>query len=237
MSGGVHTGHRERLRERFLRDGLDRLEDHVVLELLLCYAIPRRDVNQLAHELLNRFGSLSGVLDAEVSALRQVPGVGENAATLLALVPALCRRYQIDRSKTSKRLRLDETAKAGAFFLPYFYGAREEKVYAAYLDEHLRFISCAEAFQGGLSHAQLSIRKLVEAAISQRAACIILAHNHPGGVAMPSVEDREATMRIYHALEAVQIRLVDHIIVAEDEFLSMEECGYFHTSEERRSNG
>ena len=237
MSGEAHAGHRERLRERFLRDGMDSLEDHVVLELLLCYAIPRRDVNQLAHDLIRRFGSLSGVLDAEASALQQVPGVGENAAVLLHLIPALCRRYQIDRSKTTKRLRLDEASKVGAFFLPYFYGAKEERVYAAYLDEHFRLICCTEAFQGGLSYAQLNIRKLVETAISQRASCIILAHNHPGGVAMPSVEDREATLRIYSALQAVQIRLVDHIIVAENEYLSMEECGYFDTVSRRRSNG
>ena len=102
MSEDLHSGHRQRLRERFLRDGLDSLEDHTALELLLCYAIPRKDVNGLAHELLNRFGSLSAVLDADQAALEQVPGMGENAAALLRLIPAMNRRYLIDRGRAGR---------------------------------------------------------------------------------------------------------------------------------------
>ena len=133
MSEGVHSGHRQRLRERFLNGGLDGMEDHTVLELLLCYAIPRKDVNALAHELLRQFGSLSAVLDADQSALEQVPGMGENAAALLRLIPAMNRRYLIDRARSGKAVCLRKSNEAGAFFLPYFYGAREEKVYVAFL--------------------------------------------------------------------------------------------------------
>ncbi len=109
MSEGMHSGHRQRLRERFLNGGLDGMEDHTVLELLLCYAIPRKDVNGLAHELLHRFGSLSAVLDADQSALEQVPGMGENAAALLRLIPAMNRRYLIDRAKKGNHPCLRET--------------------------------------------------------------------------------------------------------------------------------
>ena len=227
MSDPVHSGHRQRLRERFLRDGLDSLEDHTALELLLCYAIPRKDVNQLAHTLLKEFGSLSAVLEADQAALERVPGMGENAAALLRLIPAMNRRYLMDRARAGKKLCLRETAQAGEFFLPYFYGAREEKVYVAFLDEHFRLLACREVFQGGLSYAPVNVRKLVEAALSLRAANLILAHNHPTGHAIPSQEDRDSTLLIRRALEAVQLRLLDHIIVAEDEYVSMEECGYF----------
>ena len=227
MSESLHSGHRQRLRERFLRDGLDSLEDHTALELLLCYAIPRKDVNQLAHALLKQFGSLSAVLDADQAALEQVPGMGENAAALLRLIPAMSRRYLVDRAKAGKKLSLRGTAQAGEFFLPYFYGAREEKVYVAFLDEHCRLLACREIFQGGIGYTAVNIRKLVEAAIRLRATNLILSHNHPDGYAMPSREDRESTQLIRSALEAVQLQLLDHIIVAENEYVSMEECGYF----------
>jgi DNA repair protein RadC len=133
----------------------------------------------------------------------------------------------VDRAKAGKKLRLENTAQVGEFFLPYFYGAREEKVYVAFLDEHFRLLACREVFQGGLSYAPVNVRKLVEAALGLRASNLILAHNHPTGHAIPSQEDRDSTLLISRALEAVQLRLLDHIIVAEDEYVSMEECGYF----------
>lgn len=227
MSDQIHSGHRQRLRERFLSNGLDSLEDHTALELLLCYAIPRRDVNRLAHELLERFGSLSAVLDADQTALEQVPGMGENAATLLRLIPAMSRRYLVDRGKAGKKLCLQDSAQAGEFFLPYFFGAREEKVYVAFLDENCRLLACRELFRGGISYTLVSVRKLVETALSLRATNLILAHNHPDGYAVPSREDRESTETVRRALAAVQLRLLDHIIVAGSEYVSMEECGYF----------
>lgn len=227
MSESVHSGHRQRLRERFLKSGLDSMEDHTALELLLCYAIPRRDVNQLAHELLTTFGSLSAVLDADQSALEQVPGVGENAAVLLRLIPAMNRRYLIDRNKNVKQVYLRTTHQTGTFFLPFFYGAREEKVYAAFLDDHCRLLDCREMFQGDVSSTPVQARKLVEAALKLRATNIVLAHNHPEGQAVPSREDKESTLALRSALAAVQLQLVDHIVVAGEEFVSMEECGYF----------
>ena len=129
--------------------------------------------------------------------------------------------------KAGKKLSLRETSQAGEFFLPYFYGAREEKVYAAFLDEHCRLLACREVFQGGISYAPVNVRKLVETALSLRATNIILAHNHPDGYAMPSREDKESTMALSRALAAVQLRLLDHIIVAGEEYISMEECGHF----------
>ena len=226
MSGGeIHGGHRARVKQRYLSQGLDGFSDHEVLELLLYYAIPRNDVNPLAHRLMDRFGSLHAVLDAEVSELTEVSGVGESAALLVRLIRDLNRRYLLDRQE--KRPTLPDSQTAGELFLPYFYGIREERVYAAFLDDELRLLSCRLLFEGGINFAPLSVRKLVEAALREHATSVILAHNHPAGQAIPSVEDREATLHIRSALEAMQIRLLDHIIVAGEEFTSMEECGHF----------
>ena len=225
MSEDIHSGHRKRTRQRYLSQGLEGFSDHEVLELLLYYAIPRADVNPLAHRLMERFGSFHGVLDAEPGELTEVEGVGESAAALLRLIRDVNRRYLLD--KQEKRPRITGSEDAGKLFLPYFFGLREERVYAAFLDDELRLLKCRLLFEGGINYAPLSVRKLVEAALREKATGVILAHNHPAGQAIPSVEDREATLRIRSALEAVQIRLHDHIIVAGEEFTSMEECGHF----------
>ena len=227
MSEDIHGGHRARMKARYLEQGLDSLADHEALELLLYYAIPRADVNPLAHRLIEHFGSFHAVLEAEVSELTQVPGVGENTALLLRLVRELDRRYLIRRAESAGRPTLDKTDAAGRFFLPFFHGLQEEQVYAAFLDDDFRLLKCRRMFEGGVNFAPLSVRKLVEAAIREHAANLILAHNHPMGQAIPSVEDREATQKLASALAGVQLQLADHIIVAGEEYISMAECGYF----------
>ena len=225
MSEDIHGGHRGRMKQRYLSQGLDGFSDHEVLELLLYYAIPRADVNPLAHRLIDHFGSLHAVLDAEVGELTEVAGVGESTALLLRFVRDLNRRYLLD--KQEKRPSLAEPEAAGKLFLPYFYGIQEERVYAAFLDDDLRLINCRLLFEGGINYAPLSVRKLVEAALREKATGVTLAHNHPAGQAIPSLEDREATLQIRSALEAMEIRLLDHIIVAGEDYISMEECGHF----------
>lgn len=227
MSDELHGGHRARMKARYLEQGMDALADHEALELLLYYAIPRADVNPLAHRLIEHFGSFHAVLEAEVDELTQVSGVGENTALLIRMIRDLDRRYLIRRAESNGRPTLNRTDAAGAFFLPFFHGLREEQVYAAFLDDDFRLLKCRRMFEGGINFAPLSVRKLVEAAIREHAVNIILAHNHPDGQAIPSVEDREATQRLAVSLAAVQLQLADHIIVAGEEFLSMAECGYF----------
>lgn len=158
----MHTGHRARLKAQFLQSGLDALTDIQVLELLLFYANPRRDTNPIAHRLLNQFGSLSAVLDAPPELLGKVNGVGENAALLLHLVPCVCRRYLIDRA--SYEQVLDSTEKAGAFLVPYFFGARDEMVYLLCLDAKCKVLDCRMLSVGGVNTASVSVRKIVEAA-------------------------------------------------------------------------
>lgn len=220
----VHDEHRSRLKQRYLTSGMDAMEDHVVLELLLTYAIARKDVNPIAHALLERFGSLAGVLEASVAELQEVPGIGEHSALLLHMMPDLARRYDISRASDGPVL--DSTARAGAFLVPQLRTVRDERIYLLCLDARCRKIAFKLLTEGDVNSAQLSIRRLVETALSCKATYVILAHNHPAGTLAPSRDDLDTTRRVKEALRAVEITLADHIIVAGCNYLSLADEGY-----------
>ncbi len=220
----THGGHRERMRTRFLRYGLDNFDDHNILELLLFYALPRQDTNLLAHRLLDAFGTLAGVFDATPEALMTVPGIGPNAAALIRLVPETARRYLM--CKTRMGDVLENSEKAGAYVLPLFLGSREETAYLICMDAKMKVLDCRLLCRGTSTALSLNIRRVVQIALSQNASSVLLAHNHVGGVALPSDEDKQATARLHHVLAEVGITLVDHLIVADDDFVSMSDSGY-----------
>lgn len=220
----IHKGHRERLKERFLTEGLDNFTDIQALELLLFYAIPQKDTNPIAHELLARFGSLSGVMEAPVEELKKVTGISNHSATLLSLVTALSRYYQVD---CGHRVEMLTTLDAcGAYLVPYFFGRTRETVFLLCLDAKCRVLCCREVGEGSVNSASISVRSIVEIALNTRATTVILAHNHPSGVAVPSAEDVQTTRRIAAALQAVEVHLADHIVVSEGDFVSMVQSGY-----------
>jgi len=221
----IHDGHRQRMKARFRTHGLDNFDEHSVLELLLFYAVPRGDVNPLAHRLLDRFGSLAAVLDAPPEELLCVDGVGENTATLLKLVPQVGRRYEISRSAVGSILLT--SAQRGEFIKPYFYAERDEVVYVICLDSKYKVIACRMVSRGSVNSTSVNSRKVVELALNCNASAVVLAHNHPSGIAIPSEEDEATTRTIRAALHAVDIRLVDHIVVADDDFVSMADNGLF----------
>lgn len=221
----VHDGHRARLRRQFLEGGLDSFSDVQALELLLSFVIARKDVNPLAHELLDRFGSLAGVLDAPVGELMKVPGVGENTAVMLSVMPQLMRRYAIGKNKTG--VILNTTTKAGSYLLPFFFGAKDEQVYLLCLDAKCKVLDCRRLFTGSVNTVGVSVRRIVEEALRRNATSVILAHNHTSGIALPSREDEETTNMVQAALEAVGIRLADHMVMVEDDFVSMADSGFF----------
>lgn len=225
----IHTGHRQRLRERFMTEGLDHFDQLQVLELLLFYCVPRQDTNPIAHALLDRFGSFSQVLEAPASELCKVPGVGENVAAFITLLTATCRYYQVNRSTTGEIVTTVE--QCGEFLLPYFCGRRNETVFLLCLDAKCKVISCKEVGEGSVNSASVPIRRIVEMALGDNASSVILAHNHPSGVAVPSVEDRYTTKKLAMSLEAVEIELVDHLVVADDDFVSMRQSGLYDPSE------
>lgn len=224
MASSVHKGHRERLKARFVEEGLDSFTDIQALELLLFYAIPQKDTNPIAHELLKRFGSLSRVLEAEPEELKQVPGISDHSAVLLHLVTELGRYYQVD---CAQRMEILTTLDAcGNYLVPYFFGRTRETVFLLCLDAKCKVICCKEIGEGSLTAASISVRKVVETALTAKATTVVLAHNHPTGVALPSTEDVQTTRRIAAALQAVEVHLADHIVVAEGDYVSMVQSGY-----------
>ncbi|HOQ36728.1 MAG TPA: DNA repair protein RadC [Acetivibrio sp.] len=219
----VHEGHRKRLKERFLKEGLDSFEQHQVLELLLFFSIPRRDTNEIAHALLNKFGSLSGVFEADPEDLKKVAGIGENSAFLLSLIPDLSRRYFND--KWRDKPELNSSSKAGQYAITLFMGRIYEVFYVICLDSQNRVNYAEMVHEGTINESPVYPRLIVETALRHKANSVILAHNHPGGSLSPSAADIEATRKIVAALEAISIKVVDHIIVCGGKYVSFAERG------------
>lgn len=220
----IHDGHRARLKKQFADNGLDSFNDHKILELLLFYSIPRQDTNPVAHELINHFGSLEAVFDATEDELMKVSGVGENTATLIRLIPAISRRCAVNA--TQNCVEIKSTEDAGAYLVPRFLYERDEVFLAICLDARGRILCCRELARGVVNNTDVSIRRITELALAKNAAGIIIAHNHTGGFALPSTEDEFATDSIKKSLKRINIELVDHIIVAGDDYISMKDSGY-----------
>ena len=221
----IHIGHRQRLKDRFRAEGLDHFSERHVLELLLFYAIPRQDTAPLAQELLDRFGTLAQVLEAPVTELEKVPGVGPNVSTLLALSTAVSRYYLVQR--TAQATVLNTTEGCCAFLQQHFHGRRNETVFMLCLDAKCKLLCCKEVGEGSVNSANVPIRRVVELALAVNATTVILAHNHPSGIAVPSGDDVLTTKRLAAALDAVEICLADHIVVADDDYVSMVQSGLY----------
>ena len=218
-----HQGHRERKKRQFQDFGLDAFADHEALELLLYYAIPRQDTNPLAHELLRRFGSLEAVLDASQEDLTTVPGIGENSALLLRLVPQLYRRALA--GPRGKTVILNTPEKIGHYLLQRYAGEVREVVYELCLDQKGKLLTCCRVAEGSGASADFNVRTVLMNAIRCGASLVVLSHNHPSGLALPSAADQAATDRVQRALDTVGIQLLDHIVVADGDFVSMAQNG------------
>ena len=222
-AASVHSGHRQRLKDQFLTHGMDPIHDVNVLELILFYAIPRQDTNPIAHRLLSTFGSLAAVFYATPEELMERGGLSKNAATLIKLIPAAARRQQLSRSSCHQLL--DSTQKCGDYLVPFFFGATQEEVYLLGLDAKCKVLGCVKLSTGSVNSAGLSIRKVVECALNMKASSVVLAHNHTSGIAVPSQEDIRTTKSISHALDLVGVYLADHVVVADEDYVSMAESG------------
>lgn len=229
----LHTGHRDRLRARFLKEGLDHFEDHQVLELLLFHAIPRIDTNPIAHKLMERFGSLSAVLEADPNDLASVDGIGSNVAIFLGMIPQVTRRYFLDRVKHSRK-PLTSSEAASEYLLPLMAGRVEEVFYVICLDSALCVLYPALISEGTVKDALVHPRHVIEAAVRHRASSVILAHNHPGGSAKPSTQDHKLTRRLVQALGHIDIQTADHIIVARGQIYSFAREGTLPAYEDIR---
>lgn len=216
----LHEGHRQRVFDRYKKEGLESFSPHNILELILFYSIPRVDTNEIAHRLIDRFGSVSGVFDAPESELMKVQGVGERTAILLKMIPELARYYMTE--KTDDKI-ISSSKEAGEFLLPRFIGRKNETVMVVCLDSKSKVIATEIVHEGNVNTAEVSIPMIATAAVRNSATSIIVAHNHPGGIALPSTEDIRTTQALSKSLRTLNIKMLDHIIIADNDFVSMAE--------------
>ncbi len=220
----VHAGHREKMRDRFIRDkGFENFEDHQILELLLFYANSRSDTNPLAHELLDQFGSLKGVLEARPEQLMTVKGVGKQAATLISMVVPLTRVWH--RCTMEEPDRVGNSREAEHYCLSILAGERTERFYVVALNAQCKVLGRRRISEGSLSEVSAYPRMVMETALNYNAHSVLLCHNHPGGTCAPSSEDIASTLQLQRLLNGVGILMLDHIIVAGDRTYSMIQHG------------
>ncbi len=213
----------ETLINRFLHVNPDWPRDEELLELLLRFVTD--EPQQVSQQLLTEYGDMAALMEADTKDLQALPYLSKEAVLLLRLVPELNRRYFVARSQG--RLRLLTSKEYGEYLLPKFYGARDELVYLLCLDATNQVILCSQIEHGSVNSANIPIRRLVQEALQTNATTVVLAHNHPSGVAMPSQEDVALTETLYRTLKALDIYLDDHLIIANDNYISLRECGYY----------
>ncbi len=212
MSDHLHDNHRSRMRERIREQGCEKLQAHELLEYLLYAYVPRKDTNALAHALIRKFGSLSGVLESDPAMLTSVPNMTDNAALFLSTLPSVLKRYQLD--KLGERPMLATPQQLRAYVLPLLQNDNEEHIFMLAVDNAGRLATRCELGVGSAEECQLLTRKLVMMCHNLQAPNLYLVHNHPSGTAQPSVKDIEFTKWAAASLEMMGILLIDHVIVA-----------------------
>lgn len=215
-------GHRTRLRERF-GAAPRALPDYELLELLLTFSIPRRDVKPLAKGLLARFGSLKGVLDASPLEIRGVPGAGNASGTLLAAVRAAMERYMSARAREQDALT--SPSAVAAYCRASLEGLKNEVFEVIYLNARNRVIHLDRLSEGTVDQTAVYPRRVVEGALARHAAGLVLVHNHPSGDPSPSPQDRALTRQIVAAARLVDVAVLDHVIVGNGRHFSFRETG------------
>lgn len=218
-------GHRQRLRRRFAANGLEGFHDYEVLELLLTYVIPRIDVKPIAKRLLELFGTLAGVFDATAAELAQVEGIGEQAAIFLTLIRQAELRYLA--SDLPGRSVYDRPDKVKAHLRLAVQGRGKECFGAVFTDQQHRHLASQVMFEGTVDRTAVYPRNLIKRALELDAKGLILFHNHPGGTAHASSEDIELTRRLVKTCTALDIKVLDHFLIAGKEVLSFKENGWF----------
>ncbi len=211
-----HGGHRGRLREKLARFGADSLALHELLEIYLFSALPRVDTNQIAHDLIDKFGSLSAVFEAEVEELKTVEGIGDIAAQQIKLLPAIVRACKMEDYEG--KVQFDSLKKAGEFGLSLFHDVTTECAYALLLDNSMRKIDCIKLSNGSIGATNPDLRLFYKEATNKNASAVILYHNHYKGLALPSGSDIDFTHYFEERLADTQMVLVEHIVVAENNF-------------------
>lgn len=220
MAEVSHSGHRERVRQKFLTGGItEATSQHEILEMLLFYSVPRKNTNEMAHQLIDRFGSLAGVLEARPADLKKIDGIGDNSVALIKLILPIANIYFNTKNNDPKKFNsIDEI---GNFLVTKYIGLCEEALSITCLDGTGKFVSFNIVERGDISSVGVSTRSIIELVLEKNVSCVIMAHNHPSGIALPSGADVEVTQTVKNALSHIGVKLIDHIIISDDDFVSM----------------
>lgn len=214
-----HAGHRIRMKERFKYSGFDGFEEHEILEFLLFFAVPQGNTNETAHRLLETFGSLSAVMDAPLKSIQQVKGVGEHSALFLKMLPQACRAYLKDKDNYHDKIMSDDVM--GRVLFEHFIGKVDEAVALLLMDSKRKQLFCGIVTEGTVNAVDIYVRKLIALALQYNASLAVIAHNHPSGVALPSKDDLLTTQMVKDAFSMVCVRLMDHFIITDDDYVSL----------------
>ena len=212
-------GHRQRLRDEFLNGGFESMPDYKLVELLLTYAIPRKDVKEISYELFNTFGTLENIFNADVSSLTKVNGIGKNTAVLLKLHNIFNKR--VASNKSVDILKFDSVDVIKQYYQSLMMYETVEKFYVTTLNNSNEIIETHLCNEGTVNHSPVNIRKIVEFVIKDSASSIVIAHNHPNGHCEPSKKDLNLTMKLRKYISELKVNLIDHVIVGEEGVLSM----------------
>lgn len=215
----IHKNHRMKMKAKYYESGFNGMAKHNILEMLLYFGIPQKDTNPLAHELIEKFGSFSGVLEAEKEQLMSVKGMTESAACLITMVLPLYKSYIEDLSR--ERTVLKNGDDYAEYFMPKFLDTTNERVYALCLDSKDQVIVCKALSEFDFTNVNVNLRKLVSTVLETKAKKVVICHNHPHGINLPSRADVLVTQKIYDLLSHIKVRLVDHIIIADTTYFAM----------------
>lgn len=221
----LHEGHRDRMREKFRANGFKSMSDHEVLEMILYHSIPRKDTNEIAHNLIKAFGSFTGVLEATEDQLKEVEGVTPKSAFLISMLLPILNVYS---KRSTERIKLKNPDECGEFLKMQLLGKQKECVVLMCLSSACTVLYVGEICDGDAQNVVVNIRKIVETVLKYpKTTSVLLAHNHPGGLALPSRDDISTTIEIRKMLSAMNINLVDHIIATDEDYVSMADSDGF----------
>lgn len=215
----IHKGHRQKVKNRYIETGFDGMADHNILELLLFFGIPYKDTNTIAHDLMDTFGNFSGVLKASIAELKSVKGMTENAACLINMILPLYSRYSSDVK--TERPTLMTTEEVVDYMRPKFLDTTNERAYAMCFDHNHYLIAVRKLSEGDAYTTLFDMRKLASAVLETKATGVLLVHNHPNGISLPSSDDIAQTKSAYEFLNSLKVSLMDHIIISQEGCCSM----------------